>query len=122
MPLIRLEQLAHGRSGDKGESSNVGVLARNPVAFQWLRDHLSTEWVKAQLAGFVHGPVVRYELPNLLGFNFLLHDSLGGGGSSSLLSDAQGKTHAQTLLRCSMDMEDTDWERIVAAGGVDTPG
>lgn len=118
--MITLEQLAHGRSGDKGDSSNVGVLARNRAAFLWLRDRLSSDWVKAQLGGFVLGPVVRYEVPNLLGFNFLLHDSLGGGGSSSLLTDAQGKTHAQTLLRCSMFMEEADWDRIVAAGGVDT--
>lgn len=122
MPEVRLEQFAHARSGDKGTGSNVGVLACNPVAFQWLRQHLTADLVKELLGGFVKGPVERYELPNLMGFNFLLHDSLGGGGSSSLLTDAQGKTHGQSLLRCTVSMADSDWERIVVAGGVDSTG
>jgi len=122
MPQIRLEQIAHARSGDKGAGSNVGVLACNAEAFRWLRDNLTADKVRQLLAGFVRGPVERFELPNLMGLNFLLNDSLGGGGSSSLLSDAQGKTHAQTLLRCTVEVNDTDWQHMVAAGGVDTDG
>jgi hypothetical protein len=103
---VPLEVLAYARSGDKGEASNVGVVARSPEAFAWLRDHLTAETVKRLLGAIVAGDVERYEVPNLLAFNFILHASLGGGGTASLLSDAQGKTHGQALLRCVVDVPD----------------
>ena len=106
MARIPLEVLAHGRSGDKGDASNVGVIARNEAVYQWLRDKLTPGLVKQLLAGIVKGEVERFEVPNLLAFNFILHDSLGGGGTASLLTDAQGKTHAQALLRCMVDVPD----------------
>jgi hypothetical protein len=104
VPRVPLERIAWGRSGDKGEASNVGVVARSPVAWEWLRANLTAEFVAGALAGIVRGRVVRYELPNLAALNFILHDSLGGGGSASLLTDAQGKTHAQALLRLEVEV------------------
>jgi hypothetical protein len=101
---VSLEVLAHARSGDKGDASNVGVIARNRAAYAWLRENLTAELVKRLLAGIVKGKVERFEVPNLLAFNFILHDSLNGGGTASLVTDAQGKTHAQALLRCVLDV------------------
>jgi len=101
---VPLERLAHGRSGDKGDASNVGLIARSDAAWDWMREHVTAEWVKAVTSGFVRGAVDRHEVANLRALNFILHDSLGGGGSSSLLTDAQGKTHAQALLRVVVDV------------------
>ena len=101
---VPLERLAHGRSGDKGDASNVGLIARSDAAFTWMRAHITGEWVKSVAGEFVRGAVDRYEVPNLRAFNFILHDSLGGGGSASLLTDAQGKTHAQALLRVVVEV------------------
>jgi len=106
MARVPLERIATGRSGDKGDASNVGVIACNDAAFAWLREHLTAAWVKQRCAAFVRGEVERYEVANLRALNFILHDSLGGGGSASLLTDAQGKTHAQALLRCEIDVPD----------------
>ena len=106
MAKVPLEVLAHGRSGDKGEASNVGVIARNPAVYDWLREKLTPGLVKQLLAEIVKGEVERFEVPNLLALNFILHDSLGGGGTASLLTDAQGKTHAQALLRCVVEVPD----------------
>jgi hypothetical protein len=103
---VPLEVLAHARSGDKGDASNVGLVACNQTAYVWLRDNLTADMVKRLLAGIVKGEVERFEVPNLLAFNFILHDSLDGGGTASLLTDAQGKTHAQALLRCLLEVPD----------------
>ncbi|MCS7183686.1 MAG: hypothetical protein NZ869_11335 [Thermoanaerobaculum sp.] len=104
MPRVPLEAIAWGRSGDKGNASNVGLIARSPAAFEWMREHLTPQWVKEVFGGVVRGPVERFELPNLLALNFILHDSLGGGGSESLLTDSQGKTHAQGLLQVEVEV------------------
>jgi hypothetical protein len=104
MARVPLERIAWGRSGDKGEASNLGVVARSPAAWAWLHANLSAELVASALSGIVRGTVVRYELPNLGALNFILHGSLGGGGSASLLTDAQGKTHAQALLRVEVEV------------------
>ena len=101
---VRLEQIAWARSGDKGPGSNVGVCFRHEPLFRWALDALTPAFVKDRIGGFVKGEVVRYELPNLLSLNFLLGDSLGGGGSESLLTDAQGKTHGQALLQVEVDL------------------
>jgi hypothetical protein len=103
---VQLERLACGRSGDKGEASNVGIVARSPLAFAWLVDHLTAARVKQALCAVVRGDVERFVLPNLHALNFILHDSLGGGGTASLLTDAQGKTHAQAVLRLEIDAPD----------------
>ncbi len=100
----KLEKLAHARSGDKGDGSNVGLLASTPEVYELLRREVTPERVKAHLGQVCLGPVERYELPNLLALNFMLHDSLGGGGTESLKNDAQGKTHAQGLLQMEIDV------------------
>ncbi len=106
MAKVALEVLAYGRSGDKGDASNVGVIARTPAIYAWLVANLTPDRVGRLLPGIVKGRVERFEVPNLLALNFILHDSLGGGGTASLLTDAQGKTHAQALLRCELDVPD----------------
>jgi hypothetical protein len=99
-PLVRvpLSRLCLARSGDKGDTANVGVLARSPAIYAWMLEHVTPEFVKARFGEMVKGAVERSEIPNLLAVNFLLHESLGGGGTLSLLVDAQGKTYAQYLL------------------------
>ncbi len=100
---MRLQELAYARSGDKGDTANIGVLARSPAAYAWLREHLTAERVAAFFGPMVRGKVVRYELDNLQGLNFLLEQALGGGGTRSLLIDPQGKTLAQALLQMEVE-------------------
>ena len=95
VPLVRL---CLARSGDKGDTANIGVAARSPEVYAWLLEHLTEDVVRQHFKGFVTGPVERHLLPNIASMNFLLHGSLGGGGTSSLRFDAQGKTYAQYLL------------------------
>jgi hypothetical protein len=98
--------LAHGRSGDKGDTVNVGVIARHPDFYAFLCDTLSTERVKRHFGDLVKGDVQRFELPNLHALNFLLHEALGGGGTVSLMTDAQGKTFSTAMLRMEVDLPD----------------
>ena len=104
MIRIRLEDIAHARSGDKGDGSNVGVIAYTEAGFQLLRRVLTTARVKDHFSTICKGSVERFEVPNLRAINFILHDSLGGGGSESVKTDAQGKTHGQALLRMELDL------------------
>ena len=104
MKKIPLYAMAHARSGDKGDGSNVGVLAYDERGYAILREWLTSERVKTHFKGIVLGDVERFEMPNLLALNFLLHDSLGGSGSASLKTDAQGKTHAMALLRIEVEV------------------
>lgn len=104
MPIVPLSQIAAARSGDKGEGSNVGVLAKSDAAYAFLKEALTREAVAAHMSGINRGAVRRYEADNLRLLNFLLEDSLGGGGSASLLTDAQGKTHGLALLRMELDV------------------
>ena len=106
MKRVPLYALAHARSGDKGDGSNVGVLAYDDRGYDILKEWLTPERVKAHFGEIVRGRVDRYDLPNLRGLNFILHDSLGGGGSASLKTDAQGKTHGMALLRMIVDVPD----------------
>ncbi len=99
MPKVKLIEIAYGRSGDKGNASNVGIIARHPDVYPFLRDVLTESVVKEHMKQICKGEVNRYELPNIGALNFLLNDSLGGGGTVSLKLDAQGKTHAATLLQ-----------------------
>ena len=101
---IKLYNLCCGRSGDKGENSNVGLVFYHKEIYIWAKEYLTPEFIKKYFSKLVKGNVVRYELDNIFALNFILHDSLGGGGSESLLNDAQGKTHAQTLLMMEIDL------------------
>jgi len=103
---VRLEAIAYARSGDKGDHANIGVAARSEAAFAFLRGALTAESVRDYYAELVGGDVVRYELPNLRAFNFVLHNALGGGGTLSLRVDHQGKTLAQGLLLMEIAVPD----------------
>lgn len=104
---IRLVDIAHARSGDKGDTGNVGVIARKREYYPILVKYLTTERVKRHFEGVVLGTVERFELPNLTALNFLLHEALGGGGTSSLKNDAQGKTLSTALLRMELEINET---------------
>jgi hypothetical protein len=95
---VPLQRLCLARSGDKGDTANVGVIARSPQIYSWVVAHVTEDLIKGHFKEICQGPVERHVLPNLLALNFLLHNSLGGGGTSSLIFDAQGKTYAQYLL------------------------
>lgn len=122
MKKLPLYAMAHARSGDKGDGSNVGVLAYDDAGYAILREWLSPARVKAHFSGIVHGDVERFEMPNLRALNFLLHDSLGGGGSASLKTDAQGKTHAMALLRIEVEVPDDYQPADVGLQGATAPG
>ena len=102
---VPLSRLCLARSGDKGDTCNVGLLARSPAIYGWMVDAITPAFVKERFAGICKGGVDRHEVPNLLACNFLLHESLGGGGTMSLLLDAQGKTYAQYLLATEVEVE-----------------
>lgn len=103
---VPLYRIALARSGDKGDASNVGLIARNPEIFEVIKQQATAERVKEHFREVCRGRVERFEMPNLLALNFILHDSLGGGGTESLKTDAQGKTHAQGLLTLEIDVPD----------------
>jgi len=104
---IQLIRYAHARSGDKGDTANVGVIARKPEYYPLLVKYLTAERVAEHFAGICMGRVERFELPNLCALNFLLHESLGGGGTKSLKNDAQGKTLSSVMLRMELEVDDT---------------
>jgi hypothetical protein len=104
MKKVKLIEIAHGRSGDKGNGSNVGIIARHPDIYPFLKDVLTEERVKDHMKHICKGKVERYEMENIGALNFILNESLGGGGTVSLKLDAQGKTHASTLLRMELDV------------------
>ena len=104
MSEVLLYRLAHARSGDKGDTVNIGVIARRPEFYEFLRAQLTPDRVQAHFAGVVQGNVERFELPNLHALNFLLHGALDGGGTVSLMTDAQGKTFSTALLRMRLEV------------------
>lgn len=103
MAKVKLSEFAQARSGDKGDGSNVGVFVSTAEDYELIKRELTPERVKQHFHAICKGAVERYELPNLLALNFILHDSLGGGGSASLLTDAQGKTHGLALLQMEVE-------------------
>jgi hypothetical protein len=120
MATIQLVDLAHARSGDKGDTANVGVLVYDPRDYDLLRETLTVERVKAHFGERVKGKVERFELPNLNALNFLLHGALGGGGTVSLMTDAQGKVFSTALLRMEVEVSDEVAERVRGRGRVPT--
>jgi hypothetical protein len=105
IPLI---EIAHARSGDKGDTANVGVIALEPKWYPVLAKYLTRDRVAQHFAGVITGGVDRYELPNLGALNFLLHGALDGGGTLSLKTDAQGKVFSTALLRLVLDIPDAE--------------
>src|SRR5919198_3271596 len=108
MMRIQLTKLAHARSGDKGDTANVGLIALRDEYYPLLAREVTAERVKEHFKGICKGEVERFELPNLGALNFLLHESLGGGGTLSLMTDAQGKTLSTALLRMEIDVSDEE--------------
>lgn len=106
MPRIGLYQVCQARSGDKGDSCNVAVFARTPAMYGVLLEQLTPARVKEHYGGWVKGEVRRYEVPNVLGLNFVLRESLGGGGASTLRSDNLGKSMASALLRMTIEVSE----------------
>ncbi len=105
---IQLARLAHARSGDKGDTANVGLIALREDFYPLLVREVTAERVKEHFKGICKGQVERFELPNLGALNFLLHESLDGGGTLSLMTDAQGKTFSTALLRMKIDISDDE--------------
>ena len=103
---IPLSRVAHARSGDKGDTSNIGIIAFDPRHYPILVREVTAERVKHFFGEMVKGNVERFELPNLGALNFLLHEALGGGGTLSLRVDAQGKTLGAALLRMEIEIAD----------------
>jgi len=105
---VRLLDIAHARSGDKGDTANVGLIALTRAWYPVLVRHVTQERVARHFAGQITGDVVRFELPNLHALNFLLHGALDGGGTFSLKTDAQGKVYSTALLRLVLDVPDDE--------------
>jgi len=114
---VALREVAFARSGDKGDTANIGVIAIAESVYPWLVKGVTAEKVKRYFIGVCRGSVERFELPNLFALNFLLHESLGGGGTVSLMLDAQGKTFAAALLGLEIDVPESiigECRRVVA--------
>ena len=118
MKKIPLVHLAHARSGDKGDTANVGVIAYDPAHYETLKAQLTPDRVKAHFGPLVKGEVERFELPNLSALNFLLHGALGGGGTMSLMNDAQGKVFSTALLRMEVEVQDDVASAVAGRGRV----
>ena len=112
---VQLVRLAHARSGDKGDTANVGVIALREDIYPILVREVTSERVKNHFKGICKGEVERFELPNLGALNFLLHESLGGGGTLSLMTDAQGKTFSTALLRMEIEITPEEANRFAVS-------
>lgn len=109
---VQLVKLAHARSGDKGDTANVGLIALKDEYYPLLVREVTAGAVKKHFGDIVKGEVERFELPNLGALNFLLHESLGGGGTLSLMTDAQGKTFSTALLRMFINVSEGDAKHL----------
>jgi hypothetical protein len=118
MKRVSLVQLAHARSGDKGDSANIGLVAYDEALYPVIVEQVTAERVKRHFGGWVKGPVERYELPNLCALNFVLHRALDGGGTVSLRTDAQGKVLSAALLRMEVEVPDDVAKRTEGWGRV----
>tara|TARA_B110000444_G_scaffold256855_1_gene294093 strand:+ start:443 stop:772 length:330 start_codon:yes stop_codon:yes gene_type:complete len=106
MTIVKLMDVAIARSGDKGDSTNIGIIANSKEIYEHLKGQLTADIVKSNFDKICQGNITRYELPNLNSFNFMLEHSLDGGGTSTLRSDAQGKVHGSALLHIDIEIPD----------------
>ncbi len=118
MTRIQLVHLAHARSGDKGDTANVGVIAYDAAHYELLREQLTPARVAEHFGPMLQGGVERFELPNLGALNFLLHGALDGGGTMSLMNDAQGKVFSTAMLRMELDVSEEVAELVRGRGRV----
>lgn len=118
---VRLLDIAHARSGDKGDTANVGVIALRPEWYPVLAQHLTLDRVRQHFRGVITGDVERYELPNIKALNFLLHGALDGGGTLSLKTDAQGKVFSTAMLRLVLDVPDAEAKALGLPGAPTWP-
>lgn len=109
---VQLTKLAHARSGDKGDTANVGLIALSPEIYPMLVREVTAARVKDHFKDICKGEVERFELPNLGALNFLLHESLGGGGTLSLMTDAQGKTFSTAMLRMQIEISEEEAQSL----------
>jgi len=109
---VRLISFCHGRSGDKGDAANVGIIAYNKDGYEYIANLLSEKFVKDYYKDICHGSVERYELPNIYALNFILNKTLGGGGTVSLKLDAQGKTLAAALLKLQVEVTEEQLKKF----------
>lgn len=109
---VQLVDIAHARSGDKGDTANVGLIALRPEWYDLIASRVTRERVAEHFRGMIEGGVERFELPNLNALNFLLHGALDGGGTLSLKTDAQGKVYSTALLRMTIDVPDSEGKRL----------
>jgi hypothetical protein len=116
MARVPLVHLVHARSGDKGDTANVGVIVYDPDHYDLVRTALTPDRVKAHFGDMVKGRVERFELPNLGALNFLLHGALDGGGTVSLMTDAQGKVFSTAMLRMEIEVPDDVAARVAGRG------
>jgi hypothetical protein len=116
MKKVQLVHLAHARSGDKGDTANVGLIAYDAEHYPLLVEQVTPERVKAHFGDLVKGEVERFELPNLHALNFLLHNALDGGGTVSLMNDAQGKVMSTAMLRMEIDVPDEVAAKVAGRG------
>lgn len=118
---VRLLDIAHARSGDKGDTANVGLIALQPAWYDVLVRYVTVERVREHFKGVITGGVERYELPNLKALNFLLHGALDGGGTLSLKTDAQGKVFSTALLRLVIEVPDAEGQGLGLPGAATGP-
>jgi len=104
MPKIQLKEICHGRSGDKGDAANIGLIAYEKKNYEVIKAKVTADVVKKYFEGICEGNVERFEMPNINALNFVLHNTLGGGGTVSLKNDAQGKTLASALLMMEIEV------------------
>lgn len=122
MARVPLLDLAHARSGDKGNTANVGLIAYEERDYALLVEEVTADRVKEHFAGMVEGPVERFALDNLGALNFLLHGALDGGGTVSLMTDAQGKVFSTALLRMEIEVPDEVADRVRGRGRLPLAG
>ena len=111
--IIKLESIAHARSGDKGNNSNVGLIFQSKKIYNWAKSNITEKKIKKHFNSICEGDVIRYEMDNILALNFILYNSLGGGGSESLINDAQGKTYGQAILMMNVDIPEEVYNETI---------
>ena len=122
MPKIYLLDVAHGRSGDKGDTSNVCVFARKPEYYDLIRREVTSETLKKYFGEMVKGDITRYEVQSLNGMNFVMHHALGGGATMSLRLDSLGKSMGSAVMRYKINVSDDELKHLMASGIKLVPG